>query len=71
MTYLGNENGILMGTAVLGEIGAYDPADEEWPNYVERLEGYFDANRVTNDGKKRSICNAVVEPKSYNLLQNL
>ncbi len=50
-----------MATAVLGEIGAYDLADEEWPN-IE------DANRVTNDGKKRSVFIAVVGPNSCNLL---
>ena len=56
---------------VLGEIGAYDPAAEEWPNYVERLEGFFDANGITAPEKKRSVFIAVVGPKSYNLLKNL
>ena len=52
---------------VIGEIGAYDPKVEEWPNYVERLEGYFDANGITDGGKKRSVFIAVVGPRSYNL----
>jgi len=56
---------------VLGEIGAYDPANEEWPNYVERLEGFFEANGIVDAGKKRAVFIAVVGPKSYNLLRNL
>ena len=56
---------------VLREIGAYDSTQEEWPNYVERLEGFFDANGITDAGKKRSVFIAVVGPRSYNLLRNL
>ncbi len=56
-------------TAVLGEIGAYDPTDEEWPNYVEMLRSFNVG--VTDNGKKRSVFIAVVELKSYNLLRNL
>lgn len=47
------------------------PSEEEWPNYVERLEGFFDANGITDADKKRSVFIAVVGPRSYNLLRNL
>lgn len=60
-----------MAMPMLGEIGAYEPNVEEWPNYVERFEGFLDANGITEDGKKRSVFIAVVGPKSYNLLRNL
>ena len=60
-----------MAMPMLGEIGAYEPNVEDWPNYVERFEGFLNANGITEDGKKRSVFIAVVGPKSYNLLRNL
>ena len=38
-----------------GAVTAFDPAVEEWMEYVERLSHYFEANDITSEGKKRAI----------------
>ena len=40
-----------MATALLGKIDNYDPAREEWTQYVERLEQFFEANDLTGEDK--------------------
>ena len=42
-----------MATHVL--LTEFDPTTEDWATYVERLEQYFEANAVTEEGKKRAI----------------
>ena len=37
--------------ALLGKIEQYDLEQEEWPQYVERLEQFFEANDLTGDSK--------------------
>ena len=37
--------------ALLGKIEQYDPEQEEWPQFVERLEQFFEANDLTGDDK--------------------
>ena len=41
----------LMATALLGQIDSYDTAQEEWLQYVERLEQFFVANEITGGAK--------------------
>lgn len=41
----------------------YDPAVENRTNYVERLEAYFDASRVRDNGRKRSILISAFSPE--------
>ena len=41
--------GISESMALLGKIEQYDPEQEEWPQYVERLEQFFEANDLTGD----------------------
>ena len=41
----------LMATALLGQIESYDSAQEEWPQYVERLEQFFVVNEITDEAK--------------------
>ena len=60
--------------ALLGQINAFDPAVEEWPQYVERLEQYFEANGITggdNAAKRRSVFISVMGPAPYKLLRSL
>ena len=40
-----------MATVLLGQIENYDSAQEEWPQYVERLEQFFVANEITGEAK--------------------
>ncbi|EEC05064.1 transposon, putative [Ixodes scapularis] len=49
----------------------YDPAVENWTNYVERLEAYFDASGVKDDGRKRSILISALSPEVYARLRSL
>ena len=60
--------------ALLGQINAYDPAMEEWPQYVERLEQYFEAKGITEGdkaAKRRSVFISVMGPAPYKLLRSL
>ena len=41
--------------ALHGVIGSFDPAQEEWCEYAERLTHYFVANDIAADEKKRAI----------------
>ena len=35
----------MMATGLLGHLEQFDPALEEWPQYVERLEQFFCCER--------------------------
>ena len=54
-----------------GAINAFDPAVEEWMEYVERLSHYFEANDITSEGKKRAILLNAVGPSTYRLTKTL
>ena len=38
-----------------GNIGEFDATVEDWDAYLERMEQYFVANKVTSDAKKKAI----------------
>ena len=57
--------------AVFGEVGKFDAAKEEWPQYVEGLGHFFEANGIEDEGKKRSIFRTVVGPTVFKLIRNL
>ena len=59
---------------LLGKIDAFDPEVEEWPQYVERLEHFFEANGIVgeeNQAKRRSTFLLVIGPALYKLLRSL
>ena len=63
-----------MATALLGKIDNYDPAREEWTQYVERLEQFFEANDLTGEdkaAKRRATFLSVIGPEPYKLLRSL
>lgn len=63
-----------MATGLLGHIGAFDLSEEEWPQYVERLEQFLEANDVTGDekaAKRRATFLSVIGRSAYNLLRSL
>ena len=41
----------LMATVLLGQIESYDSPQEEWPQYVKRLEQFFMVNEITGEVK--------------------
>ena len=44
---------------------------EEWTEYVERLDSYFITNDLTDPAKKRAILVNAVGPKTYRLIKTL
>lgn len=60
--------------ALLGRIDPFDPDQEEWPQYVERLDQFFEANDLTGDKKatkQRATFLTVIGPGPYKLLRSL
>ena len=47
---------------LLGKIDEFDGTKEDWPQYVERVDHFFDANGINDAGKKKSTLLAVVGP---------
>ena len=56
----------LHGVAV-----AFDPAIEDWLEYVERLSHYFVANDIVSEDKKKAILLNAVRPSTYRLIRTL
>ena len=60
--------------ALLGKVDAFDPQHEDWPQYVERLDQFFEANDLTADAKatkRRATFLTVIGPGPYKLLRSL
>ena len=56
---------------LLGKLEPFDADQEEWPQYVERLEQFFVANDIVGDGKaekRRATFLSVIGPAPYKLL---
>ena len=54
-----------------GTVSAFDPSQEEWREYAERLVHYFVANCIEAEEKKRAILLTAVAPGTYRLLKTL
>ena len=54
-----------------GKASAFDPQQEDWIEYVERLELYFMANNIENLSKKRAIFLNAAGPSTYRLVKTL
>ena len=59
-----------MRMATLGKIGEYCASSEEWPQYIERLEFFLIANKVTDNDLKRATFLSVIGPRTFKLLRN-
>ena len=53
-----------------GKLSEYD-MQEEWNEYIERLEFYFEANGVSDGDKQQAILLSVCGSKMYKLIRNL
>jgi hypothetical protein len=53
-----------------GKLEEYD-SQEEWSQYIERLEFYLEANGVDDEDKQRAILLSVCGSKTYKLIRNL
>ena len=54
-----------------GSVAAFDPSQEEWSEYAERILHYFTANDISSPEKRRAILLNVVGPTTYRLLKTL
>ena len=62
----------MTSTNLFGQIDKFDTnGKESFPNYLERLEFYFIANDITDDGKKKAMFLTSVGPDTYNLIRDL
>ena len=57
--------------ATLGKIGEYCASSKEWPQYIERLEFFLIANKVTDNDLKWATFLSVIGPPTFKLLRNL
>ena len=56
----------------MGQMEPYDlDKSEEWVSYVERLQQFFIANKITEAEHKVAVLLTVIGSKAYSLLQNL
>ena len=68
---IGDESGIHAAMAVYGKINEYEPTNEDWSQYAERLGHYFAANEIESGEKKRAVLLTVVGAATYKLLRSL
>ena len=54
-----------------GNINSFNPSQDEWPLYVERLGRVFVANGITKEKKKRAVFLSVIGASTYKLLSSL
>ncbi len=55
--------------ATVGSIALYSPEDD-WPQHVEQLKFYLQANGMESEEKKRATFLTVVEPATFKLLRS-
>ena len=63
-----------MGFADGHAIQHFDPKQEEWPQYMEQLEQFFEANDITGENKaakRRATFLSVIGMTPYKLLRSL
>ena len=54
-----------------GSVGEFDSSKETWPSYTERLEQYFIANDLTDEGKKKAVFLSNCGATTYQLIRDL
>ena len=57
--------------AVHGTLAAFNPREEDWSEYAERLTFYFAANGITTGAKKRAILLSSMGPTTFRLMRSL
>ena len=57
--------------ATYGKIEEFDSLREDWPQYVERLGFFFDANGIDDAEKRRAVLLTVVGAATYKVLRSL
>ena len=60
-----------MAAPLLGHIEEFDRQKGDWSLYVERLENFFTANKITEADRKRDIFLTVIGEHTYKVLRSL
>ena len=53
------------------KVNAFNPSQDEWPLYMERLEHIFVMNGITDGAKKWAVFLSVIGASNYKLLSSL
>ena len=56
---------------VFGKIEEFDSSHEDWPQYMERLGCFFDANGIESAEKKHAVLLTLIGATMYKLLRSL
>ena len=58
-------------TAVHGAITPFDPDNDEWTEYIERLQFYFAANNIRDGAKQKAILLSNCGASTFRLLRSI
>ncbi len=61
----------MAGTAYFGQVEPFEPGQDDWQMYTERLDQFFAANEIPDGIKKKAVFPIVIGTKAYSLLRNL
>ena len=56
---------------VTGQVEPFQAGVDDWEQYAERLEQYFTANSIEDEGKRQAVFLTVVGRETYSLFCNL
>ena len=56
---------------VFGKIEEFDSSHKDWPEYMERLGYFFDANGIVCAEKKRAVLLTLIGATTYKLLRSV
>ena len=61
----------MVSQTTYGTIKEFNDTDDNWVEYVERLEHFFLANEIASEDKMKSILLSSCGSKTYKLFRNL
>ena len=53
--------------ALFRQFGEFVGEEEEWPQYVERLEHYLCTNTIDGEDRRHAVFPSTISPKVYNI----
>ena len=57
---------------MFGKLEEFDTTtNEDWIQYIERMEYYFQANRIIDENTKRAVLISAMGGKAYKVMRNL
>ena len=74
LSYIGNEEVFQINVMAVsyGKLEEFDTANsDDWVQYIECMEHYFLANKITDPLKQRLILISSMEQKAYKILRNI